>query len=330
MTTNTMTIEDSVNLGLKLPWEANTEQDEKFTKLRNRLLLLLLIFLVTMHFMPSLEKEEEEKEVVKVEMKLDPVRPLPEPEVIKPPVKKVKKPEPQPIVKKEVKPKPKPKAVQPKPVEKVVQVAKKNKPVATKDSVSDFAAQFSQLDFSMDMTKIRSKNVSNSTKGTVAKTSYNKLGDAAITKKSQGINVSDDAMLKTKGVALASHKAMKLDGFNNGGGGSATSDTQNFFDSKISGQRSDESIRRVFELGKNKAYLHYLKALKSHDSLAGTLVFSLVIEPEGHVSQFKLISSELNDPALEKKIMNEVNRLHFGAMDVEPRNLIYKFNFLPS
>ena len=126
---------------------------------------------------------------------------------------------------------------------------------------------------------------------------------------------------------LVAHKSTKLDGFIEPE--ENTQQSASFY-SNIKGQRSAESIRRVLEGGKSKAYSYYLRSLRNRPDLSGTLVFEVVIEPDGNISRLHLISSELNTPELEQKILASVKSLHFGAKDVEARKITYKFNFLPS
>ena len=118
--------------------------------------------------------------------------------------------------------------------------------------------------------------------------------------------------------------------FVGGGGGSPDGSDSSTYYSSIKGQRSDESIRRVMEAGKGKAYLYYQRELRRDPGLAGTFVFELVIQPDGSVSSLKLVSSELNNSDLDQRILDTVRQFNFGAKDVSPRTLTYKFNFIPS
>ena len=67
--------------------------------------------------------------------------------------------------------------------------------------------------------------------------------------------------------------------------------------------------------------IHYLK-VKSF--------FKLVIESDGRVSSASVISSDLNDPKLERKLLIKIKGINFGATDVLQTTLEYAFDFLPS
>jgi len=313
-----LTYAQPIALDLNLPWQQDRDQDEAFKRTLKRILIPLLLLLLIVPWLPVFEKEyaEPESEIVKTKIILEPViiEPEPEPEIEKP--KPVKPPEPKPLQKEPVKPK------QKTPVAK----QQKKRDVAEEQGLTAISSQLNSLRQSLDLTKLQKKNVSNSKGGTVRSASKTVLGQDSLTQKSEGI-VVDDSLMKNDNIALAMHESTKLDGFIDDG--APASDSANFY-SDLQGQRSDESIRRVIEAGKSKASMFYLRALRDNPSLAGTFVFELVIEANGSISNLKLVSSELNAPVLEEKILDAVRKLNFGAEDVSPRTLKYKFNFLPS
>lgn len=328
-------------LELALPWEVNPDQEADFRDVLKKTLLLFALILLFFALLPSIEKEFDKKEAVtRATLILEPEpEPIVEPPKVKPVVKPKPKPKPKP--KAESKPKPVPKkdiatkTPKPKPVETVAHKSEKAAPPAQvvkqeSKAVSDLAAQFRQMKFTkVDTTKIQRKNVTRSNQGAVQSASRTVLGDSTLSKRSSGVEAKDlDAGRKT--VALAAHETIQLEGDIVGAGGTYTAGTGSDYSSGLSGVRSDESIRRVFEAGKSRAYMHYLKALKNNASLAGTVMFEITIEPSGEISLIRVISSELADAALEQKILNTVKTLNFGAQDVAARRLTYKFNFLPT
>jgi len=56
----------------------------------------------------------------------------------------------------------------------------------------------------------------------------------------------------------------------------------------------------------------------------------MVIAPSGKVTKCEVVSSDLENPALERKIVLKVKRIDFGAADVEVWEDDYPFNFIPS
>lgn len=327
-------------LDITLPWQDDLLQEQRFKRILKRSVICFLLLLLFFSLLPILQLDlEKDSELIKTQVLLEPEL-IPEPKVVpkNPPTKEIPIPPPKAVTQKKELSKTQSKPIeQPEITVPAKQKPKKKPPTAKKstaasqhESVKNLAAQFDQLNFSVDLTKVTNKNVTSSKVGSVAKESVSQIGNAVMNKKSQGLEVADEAFLQQSGVALAMHQATELDGFVAAGSSGAAGNLNQAYRSSLSSQRTDESIRRVFESGKSRAYLHYLKALRSKPGLLGTMVFKLVIEPEGHISALELVSSELRSPALEKKILQEIQKLHFGKADVAPRNLIYKFNFLPN
>lgn len=305
-------------LDLRLPWEEDQQQEEAFKRWLKRVLIPLLLLFFIVPWLPTFDTfKERESTIIKTEIVLEQLE-EPEPEPTPPPKKKPKpkqEPKPEPLAKKPEKPKK---------VDPVKQ--QKKKEVAKEQGLTEISSQLSSLRQSLDMTKLQQKNVSKSTGGKVARADSTVLAEDALTQKSEGI-VVDDNLLKDKKVALAAHQSTKMDGFVDDG--DATSNAANFY-SDLRGQRSIESIRRIMEAGKSKAYMYYLRELKNKPELEGTFIFELVIQPDGSVTGLKVVSSELGAPDLEKKILSVVQALDFGAEDVSARSLKYKFTFLPN
>jgi hypothetical protein len=97
----------------------------------------------------------------------------------------------------------------------------------------------------------------------------------------------------------------------------------------MSGGRDMESIRRVFEQHKGAIYAIYNRALRSDPEIRGKYVFHIVIEPSGAISKISLVSSQLGDTTLEKKLLARIRIIDFGPEDVAATPVNYKFDFLP-
>jgi hypothetical protein len=97
----------------------------------------------------------------------------------------------------------------------------------------------------------------------------------------------------------------------------------------VLGNRDTESIRKVLDANKGAIYAIYRKALRSDPSLQGKVTVNLQIEPNGSVSTVKLVFSELDSPAVEKKLLNRIRLINFGELQVTQTLLDYSFNFLP-
>ena len=321
MTAIVQDFQSPLALDLTLPWSEDRRQEEVFKRWLKRILIPLLLLFLVIPWLPTYDTfEERETDIVKTEIILEPVIEEPEPTPEPPAPQPRPQPTPQP---------------QPKPVQKEAEAPKVAKPptqeeakktVAEEQGLTAISSQLSSLRQSLDLTNLQQKNVSTSTGGEVARADRTVLGEDRLTQKSEGI-VIDDSMMKSENVQLAMHEATKLDGFIEDAAPAV--DSANFY-SDLRGRRSDESIRRVFEAGKSKAYMYYLRELRDNPGLSGTFVFEVVIEPDGRISNLQLVSSELNSPQLEDLILTSVRQLDFGQEDVSPRKLTYKFNFLPS
>ena len=73
-----------------------------------------------------------------------------------------------------------------------------------------------------------------------------------------------------------------------------------------------------------------MRALRNNPDLAGTVVLNITIQPSGAVSDCEIISSELGDSELERKIVSRVKLLNFGSKDVPVYTIKYPLTFYPS
>jgi len=94
--------------------------------------------------------------------------------------------------------------------------------------------------------------------------------------------------------------------------------------------RTYEEVSLVFDRNKGAFYTLYSRALRKDPTLQGKVVLEITIAPSGKVTACKIISSELNDPKLERKLVSRVKMLNFGARDVETLIVTYPIDFLPS
>lgn len=94
--------------------------------------------------------------------------------------------------------------------------------------------------------------------------------------------------------------------------------------------RSIEEVQLVFDKNKAAIYSIYNRALRENPALQGKVVLKITITPDGRVSGCQLISTELDAPALERKIIMRVRLFDFGAKDVETMVVTYPIEFLPS
>jgi TonB family protein len=96
-------------------------------------------------------------------------------------------------------------------------------------------------------------------------------------------------------------------------------------------KRSLEEVSIVFDRNKGAIYSLYNRALRKDPTIAGKIVFEITIASDGSVVDVSVVSSELGDPALERKLLVKIKTFLF-----EPKsgadNLIvtYPLDFVPS
>ncbi|MDD3761996.1 MAG: AgmX/PglI C-terminal domain-containing protein [Nevskiales bacterium] len=101
---------------------------------------------------------------------------------------------------------------------------------------------------------------------------------------------------------------------------------------KLIAGRTLEEIQLTFDRNKGAFYAIFNRAMRQNPNLgAGKIVVSITIAPNGSVTACKLVSSTFNDPELERKIVQRVQLLNFGAKNVPTFTYPnYPINFLPS
>jgi len=99
-----------------------------------------------------------------------------------------------------------------------------------------------------------------------------------------------------------------------------------------SASRSLAEIQEVFDRNKSPMvaiYNHSARQTPGMDS--GKIVLSLLIAPDGSVTQCAIVSSSFNNAELEQKILARVRMLNFGAKNVPPFSYPnYPISFLSS
>ena len=71
------------------------------------------------------------------------------------------------------------------------------------------------------------------------------------------------------------------------------------------------------------------RALRDRAELQGKMVLEFTIAPSGEVTACRVVSSELNDPELERKIVARVKLIRFAAKDVETMTAHQAHRVLP-
>ncbi len=93
--------------------------------------------------------------------------------------------------------------------------------------------------------------------------------------------------------------------------------------------RSQEEIELEFDRNKGAIYAIYARALRDRPELQGMMVLEFTIAPSGEVTACRVVSSELNDPELERRISTRVKQIRFPARDVESITTTKPIEFFP-
>ena len=308
----------SINLEPNFPWLESPE-DRRFRRLVIICLIIFMSFGLVLNLLTL--PEPEQRKLVDVsprlaklilEKKKEP--PPPKKEIPKPEKKEVKKKK-EPEKKKEVKKKEPPKKKKPSAREK----AKQSGLIALSDELSDLRESFN-LDESLDLPQ------QTSGKKALEVATNSALLTSQAKQTSGGITTSN-LTRKVEGTELATRKTSNVT--------SSIESTQQTKQkvAKQSGKasnRSAEEIELVFQKNKGAIFAIYNRELRKDPSLQGKVVIELTIDPNGVVTQVKIVSSELGNKNLEKKLVLKVKRFKFAKANVPKITVTYPIDFLPS
>ena len=293
----------------ELPWETDQEANDRFRKILRVLLIILAVFGILFPLLPSPKHtiaEEVPERLARVMMQTP-----------KPP------PPPPPPKPKEEKPKIEPKVAIVKPPVDEHQRAK-DKAQKQLNQVKDELADLRDV---MDLTPLETKNLS----GAVGADSHaerslitSKVGSGSggITSANASRGFGTGAGSLTGHNTTAVSSGIAKSGLNargpaaSGGGGKPA--------------RSREEIEMVFDRNKGRIYSLYERALRENAELQGKLVLELTISPNGEVTMCRVVSSELKDPDLERKIISLVRLFRFDPKDVDTITTTKPIDFFPA
>lgn len=304
---------------LILPWSSTRQEDSRFKAILRGCLALFVVLAVVVPLLPVPEIPREQQETLPPQLArvILEEKPLPKPEPVIPKPKPQKKTPPKDKPKESIKPKPKPKP-EPQPVD----LLKKAKQTAAVSGLLAFQDDLAAMRDSVDVDSLSNKNLSR--------------GEAESAKMQRSM-ITAKAKAESGGIKTA---ALSRDTGGSALSGKETTKVSSSFDqmtkkqganagSAAAGGRSDEAIRRIMDKNKGAIFAIYNRALRKNPALQGKFVFEMLVEPNGTISDVKLLSSELNDAALERKILSRVKLIRFPAENVIKTRVNYSFDFLP-
>jgi protein TonB len=294
-----------------LPWSPTEEVERRFRKVVRNAFIVFAIFAVLIPLLPVQEKARVKApdipdRIVKlvIEKKAPPPPPPPPPKVEerKPePVKKLEEPKPQP---------PKPDARE--------------------------RAQKSMVKLQDQLAELRDMSLLD--KAAETKNLTGKVGE---TTRSERSLITSKVGASSGGINTASLSR----GYGGGAGSLNGHTTTQVTSAVLAGQaddkvqrgagngkasRSEEEIALVFDRNKGAIYALYTRALRDKPELQGKVVLELTISPDGEVTKCSIVSSELNDPDLERKLVARVKSFRFDARDVGTITVTKPIDFFPA
>lgn len=314
---------------LLLPWESTGDEDQRFRRILRLTLLVFVVLGIAVPLLPlpQVTSERLEEPAPPLARVLLEKKELPPPEPIKPkpkpkpkPVKKVEPVKPKQVVKPTPKPPPK---VLPKPVPEPV-----DKLALARDAaaVAGILAFQDDLQAMRDTVDVDSLSQTQTSRGEASAAVMQRSVITSAARANSGGIQTAALSTDTGGPALSGRETTTVQ--SSIGGKTKKMGKKNTAAARVGG-RSDEAIRRVMDKNKGAIFAIYNRALRRDPLLEGKLVFEMVIAPNGTIEDLQLLSSELVDEALTKKILSRIRLIQFGAAQVISTRVNYSFDFLP-
>ncbi|WP_405228829.1 AgmX/PglI C-terminal domain-containing protein [Lentisalinibacter sediminis] len=307
----------------ELPWTVSTDQEQRFRRILAIVCGVLLVLGLIWPWLPVPERDPFETEEIPerfAKLLLEERTPPPPP----PPKVEEKPEEPEPVVAEEAVPEevvPEP-APEPEPVDRVEQAREK----ASVAGLLPFADELADL---RDNQAVASVKADKDLTGSVGSGPSNErsLITSNVAGGSGGINTASLSR-NTGGSGLAARDTTKVESPVAGVGGGDGEARRSGDSGKAS--RSREEIELVFDRNKGAIYALYNRALRRDPTLQGKLVLRLTIAPSGTVTACDIVSSDLGDDELERKLVQRVKLFRFDAKDVEAVTTTKPIDFFPA
>lgn len=309
-----------------LPW-VEGQEDRLFKRLT---IAFVVIFVVLGVFMSRIQLPEVERKqlsdvsprLAKLILEKKKIPPPPPP----PPLKKVIKKEEPKAVEPEKKAEPKKEPVIVKPLSKeqsraaAKEKASKTGLIALKDELADLRESFDFSDIA-ELPQLKTGTQAEKVK------SASELLSASAAAGSGGLRTSEASSRRIESTGLNARK---------------TTSVESRLEAEVKADpaaktrvarvatRTQEEIERVFQKNKGSIFSIYNRELRKDPSLQGKVIVELTIEPDGSVSKCVIVSSELGNEKLEKRLVSKIGQFKFAASKVSVITVTYPIDFLPS
>jgi outer membrane biosynthesis protein TonB len=318
-----MTVATAYFRNYELPWTPGAEGEERFRRILRNAFIAYVVLAVVVPFLPVPELPRAARPEIPdrvVQLIVNAPKPPPPPPVVEP------KPE-------QPKPEPKVERIEPKPVV-VPQVRVEQKPEDRRQQARERAAKAGIVALADELADLRDQSIVNDLAGARADASAvgaatrveRSLLTARVGQGSGGINTA--AMSRnTGGGSLRGRDTTKVESAVSAAAQGADEPARTG-DGRAA--RSREEIEMVFDQNKGAIFALYNRALRTNPALQGKLVLRLTIEPSGDVSACEVVSSELNDAELERKLVARVKMFRFLEKDVPAVTTTKPIDFFPA
>jgi protein TonB len=309
----------------ELPWEHGCEEDERLRKIGKQVGIAVLAFSIVMSVMPLPEIDHDQIERVPprfAKLILEKSKPPPPPPVVQPQLDEPKL-EPKMVEESIPEPEPDPIAIpEPEPVDRTEDARKK----ASVAGLLPFADDLAELRDNQAIASVTADRQLAGAAGEAARVERSLITSKA-GKSSGGINTAGMSR-NTGGAGLAGHNnttavSSTVAGLGDGAGAQRPRAGDR-------PARSREEIEMVFDKNKGAIYALYNRALRRDSTLQGKLVLKITIEPSGAVSFCEVISSELEDAELQRKLIQRIKLFRFLEKDVAPITTTKPIDFFPA
>lgn len=306
------------------PW-VDHQEDRRFRRFS---IIMVVVFLVTGIGINLIQLPEvERKALIDISPRL--AKLILEKKKVEPPPKVEKKPEAkkkQPEKKKEVKKKqPEKKKTKPK--------KKTDREVAQNAGLLQLSDELEDLRDLFDVDDVATLPQQTAGKQEIKVASTSDLLSAGAQQSSGGIK-TDTLNRKLKTSELTQRQTTrvesKIESDQNKLAKAETSSSSSGSQSGAGKRRTSNEVERVFQKNKSSIFNLYNRALRKNPSLAGKVVIELTIAPDGSVSSAKILSSELGDKALERKLILRIKKFRFSNASFAETTVTYPIDFLPS
>lgn len=316
---------------LALDWQPSNNNERDFYRISALVLCLTLVLGIMLSAIPVPEKERRAVAVVPdriakfISQKAKPPAPIAKP---KPKI------EPKSILppKPEVKPKPtierkKPSEVEQKPLSEVQQKARET---AANSGLLALSNELNDLVDSGDVaTKVAGKLVDNST---AANQTAGHNADIITGGTAKGGGTVDAARYGStfSATELSAREITQAKSELLAENVPANKNESGNLKAQSAGRSYEENVTVIFDKNKGSLYALYDRERRKTPGLKGKIVLQITISGTGDVTNVKMVSSTLNNPSLEARIVSRIKQFKFGTNGAGPITVTYPIEFLPS